>query len=212
MNKKTVILFLLLFFTVYGFGQVSWTAKTGVNLSRITGMGEVDMKPGYQFGVGMDYYFNNHWGIQTSLMLVSKGYKSKGNYSYPYDWSGSDLKLKSYNMTENRIYLETTPAMLTYRFNASVNIKIVLKEGVYFSYGVGGRSKNDNTREDGVVIKDDIFTFARGANRFDAGISTGVDFEYKNRYIIGLISEWGFRPVYRTSNNQMYGLSIGYRF
>ena len=80
MKKKLITTLLLLLVCLSGYSQISWNAKAGVNISNTINSGNVDFKPGYQFGFGMDYYFNDHWGIQPSLMLISKGYKIKGDY------------------------------------------------------------------------------------------------------------------------------------
>jgi hypothetical protein len=185
-----------------------------MNLSRTVGMGEVDMKPCCQLGVETDYYFNTHRGMKTSLILIGKGHKCKATYDYssgysPPGWDGT--KYKSSDMTQTRTYVEI-PVMLSYRFGISGNMKIAFRGGIYGSYGIGGRSKNKHILEDGAVSKDDVYTFSHEINRFDAGIGTGVDLEYKNKYIIGLIGEWGLKPFVKEMKNQTYGLNIGYKF
>ena len=77
MKKKFITTLLLLLVCLSGYSQISWNAKAGINISNIINFGDVDFKPGYQVGVGMDYYFNDHWGVQPSLLLISKGYKDK---------------------------------------------------------------------------------------------------------------------------------------
>ena len=99
MKKKLITTLLLLLVCLSGYSQISWNAKAGVNISNTINSGDVDFKPGYQFGVGMDYYFNNHWGIQPSLMLISKGYKIKGDYP---PFINKSEQLKSYDITDNK--------------------------------------------------------------------------------------------------------------
>jgi len=77
MKKKLATILLLLLVSLSGYSQMSWKVKAGVNISDITNWELADYKPGYQFGVGMDYYFNDHWGIQPSIMLISKGFKDQ---------------------------------------------------------------------------------------------------------------------------------------
>lgn len=208
MNKRTIIFFLFLFSALCGYSQVSWHTKAGINFSRAT-ESDSDLKLGYQFGIGIDSYFNDHWGIQPSLILISKGYKKKGEY---FDY---ESPLSKYNMTENRIYIEI-PIMLTYRFNLSNTLKLVLSGGGYASYGIGGKNKNTITSlKDEFKYKESHNTFSDsdGTDRFDTGLSTGTTFEYKNRYTIGLIGEWGLTSnIGNFSKNQTYGLNVGYKF
>ena len=209
MSKKGITILMFLFSVLSVHSQLSWNAKAGINLSNVTVWEGVDMKLGYQFGVGMDYYFNDHWGIQPSLMLISKGYKDKGDYSYPCNWD--DVRLKSYNITENRVYLEM-PVMLAYRFNVADNMKLVLNGGGYVSYGIAGKYKNEDTLEDDSKTKESNNTFSDGMEKFDAGIGAGITFEYKNKYTIGLIGEWGLKKIVANTKNRTYGLNIGYKF
>ena len=126
MKKKLATILLLLLVSLSGYSQMSWKVKAGVNISDITNWELADYKPGYQFGVGMDYYFNDHWGIQPSLMLISKGYKIKGDYP---PFINKSEQLKSYDITDNKVYVEL-PLLLTYRFNVSEKFKLIFSGGV----------------------------------------------------------------------------------
>jgi len=203
MSKKGITVLLFLFSVLSVHSQLSWNAKAGMNLSNVTDWDDVDMKLGYQFGVGMDYYFNDHWGIQPSLMLISKGYKDKGDYSYPSDWEG-DVEYKSYKSTENRVYLEM-PVMLAYRFNVADNMKLVLNGGGYISYGIAGKYNKTYTFVDGSGFEDKADTFSGDKEKFDTGVGAGITFEYKSRYTVGLIGEWGLKKVIRNTQNRTYG-------
>ena len=180
-----------------------------MNLSKVTGVLGVNLKPGYQFGVGMEYFFTNHWGVQSSLMMISKGYKSEGEYNYPDDW---EVPAKKYDVTDNRVYLEI-PVMLAYRFNISGGVNLVLNGGGYISYGITGKHKNKITMKDDTKADDKYNTFSGGTEKFDTGLGAGATFEFKNKYTIGLIGEWGLRSLIGNySKNQTYGLNIGYKF
>lgn len=209
MNKKVTIVLLFLFSAFYSYSQLSWNAKAGMNLSRVTGYEDVDLKPGYQFGVGMDYFFTGHWGIQSSLMLISKGYKTKGNYNYPDE---GDIIADKYDRTDNRVYIEL-PVMLAYKFNITDQINLVLSGGGYVSYGIAGKHKNKITIRDGSKITDKYNTFSERTEKFDTGLGAGATLEFKNKYTIGLIGEWGLKSTIGDfSKNQTYGLNIGYKF
>lgn len=208
MNRKVSIVLLGLCSFLYGYSQVSWNAKAGMNVSRATTDGrDIDFKPGYQLGVGMDYFFSDHWGLQPSLMLVSKGYKMKGvNYDYL-------TPISTYKMTENRIYLEM-PVSLAYRFNISDAMRLVINGGGYISYGIGGKAKYTTIAlEDGAKYNDNMDTFSNRTENLDAGLTAGTTLEFKNKYTIGVIGEWGLKPgLGDYSKNHTYGINVGYKF
>ena len=210
MKKKLITTLLLLLVCLSGYSQISWNAKAGVNISNTINSGDVDFKPGYQFGVGMDYYFNDHWGIQPSLMLISKGYKIKGDYYFPPFMENSE-KLKSYNITDNKVYVEL-PLLLTYRFNVSGKLKLIFSGGGYIAYGITGKFKNTNTLLDGSMRKDKVDSFSAGVEKFDTGLAAGAALEYNDKYSIGLSSDFGLRSTEARFKNRTYGLTFGYRF
>lgn len=208
MKKKLITTLLLLLVCLSGYSQISWNAKAGVNISNTINSGDVDFKPGYQFGVGMDYYFNDHWGIQPSLMLISKGYKIKGDYP---PFINKSEQLKSYDITDNKVYVEL-PLLLTYRFNVSEKLKLIFSGGGYIAYGITGKFKNTNTLLDGSKRKDKVDSFSAGVEKFDTGLAAGAALEYNDKYSIGLSSDFGLKSTQARFKNRTYGLSFGYRF
>jgi len=210
MKKKLATILLLLLVSLSVYSQMSWKVKAGVNISDITNWELADYKPGYQFGVGMDYYFNNHWGIQPSLMLISKGYKIKGDYYFPPFMENSE-KLKSYDITDNKVYVEL-PLLLTYRFNVSEKLKLIFSGGGYIAYGIAGKTKNTATLLDGSTRKEKMDSFSEGVEKFDTGLAAGASLEYKEKYSIGISSDFGLQSTQSTFKNRTYGLTFGYRF
>ena len=210
MKKKLITTLLLLLVCLSGYSQISWNAKAGINISNIINWGEVDFKPGYQVGVGMDYYFNDHWGVQPSLLLISKGYKDKGDYYFPPFMENSE-KLKSYDITDNKVYVEL-PLLLTYRFNVSEKFKLIFRGGGYVGYGIDGKTKNTATLLDGSTRKEKMDSFSEGVEKFDTGLAAGAALEYKEKYSIGLSGDFGLKSTQSTFKNRTYGLSFGYRF
>ena len=210
MKKKLITTLLLLLVCLSGYSQISWNAKAGINISNIINFGDVDFKPGYQVGVGMDYYFNDHWGVQPSLLLISKGFKDKGDYYFPPFIENSE-KLKSYDITDNKVYVEL-PLLLTYRFNVSEKLKLIFSGGGYIAYGITGKFKNTNTLLDGSKRKDKVDSFSAGVEKFDTGLAAGATLEYKEKYSIGISSDFGLQSTQSTFKNRTYGLTFGYRF
>ncbi|MDT3369279.1 MAG: PorT family protein [Bacteroidota bacterium] len=212
MKKKLATILLLLLVSLSGYSQMSWKVKAGVNISDITNWELADYKPGYQFGVGMDYYFNDHWGIQPSIMLISKGYKSKGdNFNSFYSAQYSNQELKSFDLTDNKVYVEL-PLLLTYRFDVSSKFKLILSGGGYVSYGIAGKYKRTDTHLDGTTRKVNEDSFTKGVEKFDTGLAAGATLEYKEKYSIGLSGDFGLKSTQSTFKNRTYGLTFGYRF
>ena len=208
MKKKLITTLLLLLVCLSGYSQISWNAKAGVNISNTINSGNVDFKPGYQFGFGMDYYFNDHWGIQPSLMLISKGYKIKGDYP---PFINKSEQLKSYDITDNKVYVEL-PLLLNYRFNVSGKYKLIFSGGGYVGYGIAGKTKNTATLLDGSTRKEKMDSFSEGVEKFDTGLAAGASLEYKEKYSIGISSDFGLQSTQSTFKNRTYGLTFGYRF
>ena len=208
MNKKLITILLLLLSCMSGYSQISWNAKAGISISNIINSGEVNFKPGYQVGVGMNYYFNDHWGIQPSLMIISKGYKIKGNnYSVYFH----NIEQKSYELTDNKVYVEL-PLLLTYRFNVSEKFKLIFRGGGYVGYGIAGKTKNTATLLNGSTRKEKMDSFSEGVEKFDTGLAAGASLEYKEKYSIGISSDFGLQSTQSTFKNRTYGLTFGYRF
>ena len=223
MKKKICAIAVLLFSALCGYGQVSWNVKAGMNASKVTNYAlsdeDSDMKPGYQFGAGMDYFFTKSWGIQSSLMVVSKGVKWSGDtYIGDPDYGIYHYQPNaSYNNTENRIYIEI-PLMLAYRVNLSNTIRLVFNGGGYAGYGIGGKTNFTYNLYGGPTEKYKGNTFSRG-EKFDYGLCAGTALEFKNRYTVNLFGEWGLTSAHTyviktpgKNANQTYGLSIGYKF
>ena len=217
MKKKMFTIAVLLLTAVCGYSQVSWNVKAGMNVSKVTHYSDSEMKPGYQFGVGVDYFFTDSWGIQPSLMLVSKGVKWKGE-TYIGELLGYISELNaSFNNTENRMYIEM-PVMLAYRINLSNALKLVFNGGGYVSYGIGGKSYFTYNLYDGTTQKYEGNTFSLG-EKFDYGLGAGTALEFKNRYTVNLFGAWGLTSAdtnviinHGKNANQTYGLNIGYKF
>jgi hypothetical protein len=232
MNRKIFVVLVLAFSTMYGYSQLSWNVKGGLNLSNVAGSGGIDLKPGYQLGVGMDYFFSDSWGVQSSLMVISKGYQYETDYSgfgYGYGDNNPDYVnpfegWKSGYYKENRVYLEL-PVMLARRFDVSHRTKFIVSGGGYIGYGVGGKYQYTITLDDG--SKKDISeidvgsayywdwnnksTFQEWKPKFDTGLAVGIALEFNNRYTIGLFGHRGLKDIGR-SKNQSLGLNVGYKF
>lgn len=199
---KYITFFVLLISSISMFSQVSWNAKAGINMSKVTNQSNSDMKVGYQFGAGMDYYFNKHWGVQSSLLLITKGYKRD------YSLILKEEKV-NYSANDNRVYLEL-PISLAYKFSISEDFKLVINGGGYISYGIAGKYINNVKGYPESRIKEN--TFSSGTEKFDAGLTAGSTLEYLDKYTLGLIVDMGLKDSMGNSKNRTYGVNLGYTF
>jgi len=141
-------------------------------------------------------------------MLISKGYKIKGDYP---PFINKSEQLKSYDITDNKVYVEL-PLLLTYRFNVSGKYKLIFSGGGYVGYGIAGKTKNTATLLDGSTRKEKMDSFSEGVEKFDTGLAAGASLEYKEKYSIGISSDFGLQSTQSTFKNRTYGLTFGYRF
>lgn len=199
---KYIIFFVLLVSSISMFSQVSWNAKAGMNMSKVTNQSNSDMKIGYQFGAGIDYYFNKHWAVQSSLLLITKGYKR----DYSLLLKGEEI---NYSANDNRVYLEL-PISLAYKFSLSEDFKLVINGGGYISYGITGKYVNRVKQYPQSNIKEN--TFSSGTEKFDAGLTAGSTLEYLDKYTLGLIVDMGLKDSMGNAKNRTYGVNLGYKF
>lgn len=216
MKKILLTLSVLMFSALCAFSQddykpITWTAKGGMNFSKVSGRGD-DFRLGYQFGVGMEYSFTENWSFEPSLVFISKG--SKQDF-IPIDANGRPIpNSKNANYRENKLYIQV-PFMLSYRLRMGRDRdqSFWLGAGPYVACGVGGKSSIKHTDASGKRVKDTGNTFGDGVHRFDAGIATNLSFEYK-QYMFAVVAEWGITKVVSElgGRNQTFGCNVGYRF
>lgn len=171
--------------SVVSFSQISWNAKVGMNMSNFTGDSDSDMKIGFQAGVGMEYQFSEMWSVRPSLMFTTKGAKAGDATSTP-------------------MYLQL-PVMAAASFAIADAQNIVIKAGPYFAYGIAGKDKEGDDKED---------FFTDGTKRFDAGLGVGVAYEI-NKFFVDLTGEFGLTKVYDfddSPKNMNFSIGVGYKF
>lgn len=182
--KKGLILVLFALVSIVSYSQISWNAKVGMNMSNFT-EGELDMKVGFNVGVGMEYQFTDMWSIRPSLMFTTKGAK-KGDY------------------TSTPMYLEL-PIMAAASFAVADGQNIVVKAGPYLAYGIAGKDKSGDEKED---------FFSDGVKKFDAGIGVGVAYEI-NKFFVDLTGEFGLAKLSDgdgAPKNTNFSIGVGYKF
>lgn len=156
-----------------------------MNMSNFTGDLDMDMRVGFNVGVGMEYQFNELWSLQPSLMFTQKGAKYEG-------------------LKANPMYLQL-PVMAAVRLAVADNQNVVIKAGPYLAYGVAGKYKLAGSKID--------FFGDGGADRFDFGLGVGVAYEI-NRFFVDLTGDFGLIDMYDagSTKNINFSIGVGYKF
>ena len=197
--KKLLLTLALGMVAVFGFSQVRWDVKFGMNFSNMTKLDETKALPGFTMGVGADYAFNENWYFQPGVMITSKGYK---------------VKYAGEKVTVRPVYLDI-PILAAYKFDITDNTKFVINAGPYLAIGLGGKVKEDG---DNCKIFDD-----KGGDwkRFDLGLQWGVGVELGEHYLVNFTAQHGFIAPGKSEDgngdeispkNMSFAIGVGYRF
>lgn len=176
--------------------QVTWNVKAGLGTAWCTndenGISKKTHVVG-KLGVGLEKPFTQNFSVMPSLELALKGTK----------WKIDDY-VETITEKVNLTYLQI-PVLGAYRFNLNDSWNIVAKAGPYFAYALSGKVKEGSDELD---LFDDA-----DANRFDAGIILGADFEY-HRFVAGIEFEYGFTKIvdWNDIKNVAGYITVGYKF
>lgn len=199
--KKLLLTLVLGMVAVFGFSQVRWDVKFGMNFSNQTKSDDSKALPGFTMGVGADYAFTENWAFQSGLMFTSKGYK---------------VKYGGEKATTRPIYLDI-PILAAYKFNITDNTKFVINAGPYLAIGIGGKSKEHWDNGDDWKIFDKE---GEDWKRFDLGLQWGIGVELGEHYLVNFTAQHGFITPYDFPSgyngdkpkNINFAIGVGYRF
>ncbi len=130
-------------------------------------------KFGFNAGINGYFYFSKVLDLKVEMQYLTKGFKYSGTYSYGQ---------KTFNYGQVNL-------MGQMEFNHDADVVIAPYLGAYIGYWISGtRTQTDIktgvTDEDIIYLKGDT-TFSY--NRYDSGISAGVDFKFpqaNHKYLI----------------------------
>lgn len=168
-----------------------WTVKVGGGLHSIVGSdADTDSRFSYKVGISYDLSISENFFIVPELDYANKAWKSDaidGNLSVSYI---------------------QVPIFAAYKFHLNDNMKLAIKAGPYFAYGLFGSDVTFYDYGDYNIFDDEI-----GWKRFDAGLAAGVSLEI-SQFEIGLEYSRGFTKTADglKAYNQAFGLTLGYRF
>lgn len=188
----------------------SFNVKGGVGLSTLEDYSGATSKLNWKIGAGYEFRLNDLIGIEPSLMLNSKGYKTD------YDFGGSMVDIK--NETINLLYVEV-PVMCNFHINDNWE----LGAGVYGAYLVDDNSEKDAVNvlggfasalssalgSDEKIDEDDF-----KAHKVDFGAYAVAKYNFENGLFVGLDYSYGFGELskFNKGKNMTFGALVGFRF
>lgn len=189
----------------------SFNVKGGVGLSYLD-VGEVTYKLNWKVGAGYEFRLNDLIGIEPSLMLNSKGYKTD------YDLGGMSSLVDIKNETINLLYVEV-PVMCNFHINDNWE----LGAGVYGAYLVDDNSEKDAVNVIGGVASAFSSVFGDDekidaddfkAHKVDFGAYAVAKYNFENGLFVGLDYSYGFGELskFNKGKNMTFGALVGFRF
>lgn len=190
----------------------SFNVKGGVGLSTLEDYSGATSKLNWKIGAGYEFRLNDLIGIEPSLMLNSKGYKTD------YDLGGMSSLVDIKNETINLLYVEV-PVMCNFHINDNWE----LGAGVYGAYLVDDNSEKDAVNAIGGVASAFSSVFGGDekidaddfkAHKVDFGAYAVAKYNFENGLFVGLDYSYGFGELskYNKGKNMTFGALVGFRF
>lgn len=209
-------IFLMMAFVAMTLGAAaqenSFNVKGGVGLSSLEDYSAASYKLNWKIGAGYEFRLNDLIGIEPSLMLNSKGYKTD------YDLGGMSSLVDIKNETINLLYVEV-PVMCNFHINDNWE----LGAGVYGAYLVDDNSEKDAVNAIGGVASAFSSVFGGDekidaddfkAHKVDFGAYAVAKYNFENGLFVGLDYSYGFGELskYNKGKNMTFGALVGFRF
>lgn len=209
-------IFLMMAFVAMTLGAAaqenSFNVKGGVGLSTLEDYSGATSKLNWKIGAGYEFRLNDLIGIEPSLMLNSKGYKTD------YDLGGMSSLVDIKNETINLLYVEV-PVMCNFHINDNWE----LGAGVYGAYLVDDNSEKDAVNAIGGVASAFSSVFGGDekidaddfkAHKVDFGAYAVAKYNFENGLFVGLDYSYGFGELskYNKGKNMTFGALVGFRF
>jgi len=178
--------------------------KAGVNVASLTYSGNKgntdDSKSvvGFVLGGTLDYPLAPNLSnvidihLHTGLEVTMKGF---------------DQKLDNGRTLESTAVFMQVPAEVGFKFNIGKGWGLDPRAGLYFAYGVGGKSEISGYSKKYNTFSDEVL------KKFDFGLSFGFHFT-KNQFVFGIQGERGLVEAnadnFTISGAKAYNLNIGF--
>jgi hypothetical protein len=232
MTKRISLLMLFATISILASAQVSWSVRGSVSVNQSTKIfDDNDAVLGGRYGVAMEIPVKSFFSIQPAFYLALKGMEVANEYSKWYFDAGGLKQSDDVINREHRCrmtYLEV-PINALFRIHIGKKNYLLLSDGPYFAYGIGGRTRYTRTVTGTTtsVTKNYYDTFAKegmGLKRFDWGMDSEIHFELGGHYLIGSYIECGWTNLEKgegstgdvfagvARRNLSLGIEVGYKF
>lgn len=188
--------------------------KGGANLSSMYGMDFQEeeglsqkWKPGFHFGLGMDYNFNNKWSLQSGVEVTGRGTTFESILSEEIDGVMETFSMR-FGLS---MYYLNLPLAVRYRIPLNDNTGIFIETGVYFGVGLTGKTSMEFEYQGETVSEEEPLDWTWMQSRTDIGFSIGAGVEVK-KFQLGFYGDYGLKPVFEDgTGHQNLRLSLGYK-
>ncbi len=232
-NFRFLFVGLFMLLAVTANAQLRWGLKAGFNASTLNGLENIygdgdyskNYHAGFHAGAVMQFMFTPSFGIETGLYYSMLGYKDEYKDSQaepPYE--------ETRTSTSNPSYLQLPIAFL-YKFDLGSGLSLYPSAGIYLGCGIAGKTKIEETMTGRPDSKEEYDYFGKFKvngtekeiyNRFDAGLTFGLNLEY-NKIVFGVGYDLGLAKVNKEKltkggkrasdlKNENIKASIGYFF
>jgi hypothetical protein len=195
--------------------KFNWGVRGGVNISSLSDYempiyqrpsgsfeySEFENRPGAYAGFFVQFALSGNLGLETGLYYAQLGGKDKER-----DYEQGTLV--QYKIDANPSYLQL-PVALYYKLNFTDRFKIYPSAGLYAGYGLTGNLKQQGSVGD-IPIDSKVKYFDNFANKFDLGLTVGLNIEY-SKFVFGVHYERGFTRVNKTEilySNNAYNSNV----
>ena len=188
---------------------------------------EIKSKPGFTFGVALNYYINEMISIQPELSFIQKGYTEKSFSTYTEEFEGRITTFESsYKNSMTLNYLEI-PVLARASFGRTTKFFFLI--GPSLGVGLGGKAKSEGTTTESyddevdTYSYDDETTIKFGTpteedgnqyidNRIDFGVQFGGGIFVLNKILIEARYGLGLSSLYDSDydvKNRVFQVTVG---
>ncbi|NBB88797.1 MAG: outer membrane beta-barrel protein [Bacteroidetes bacterium] len=225
MCKKLICLFGAVMFAIsplfVAAQSPSFNIKGGLNLSNMTFDGPVadgtsaSMATGFHLGAFVELPLNGKFGLETGLLLQSKGFKSPFTSSF-FNEEIMDTVSYGGDQQTTLLYLDI-PIQFKGRFSLG-GINLIAAAGPYFGFGLSGTRLFEYTIGSDFYEEEQVIDYGDNGDfvGVDYGVMGTVGIEFSNvflaaTYAQGLANISTFEPDQNTIRHQNIMISLGFR-
>ncbi|MFD0701261.1 porin family protein [Myroides pelagicus] len=180
--------------------DVKFGAKTGLNVSNLSGAEDASSRTSFHVGAVAEIFFTEKFSVQPEVLYSAQGYKVSDNVLH----NGAPVEIKE---TARMDYINI-PVMAKYYLVNGLNVQV----GPQFGFLATAKTKvneSNGANIPEVDFKDNVKSFDFGIN-FGAGYELPMGVFFDARYNLGItkVNKEGDKSL----RNGVFQLSVGYKF